>query len=52
MVHTVHGAVAKGAQVIGALKYPGENKEDFFSQRAHGKRLMGGIAVEKKGLEE
>ena len=52
MMHAVHGAIAKRAQVIGALEYPSEDKEHLFSKRAHRKCLVGSVAVQEKSLKE
>jgi hypothetical protein len=52
MVHPMHRSVAECAQVVGALKDPGEYKKCLLGKLIHRKSLVGGISMKKEGLEE
>ena len=50
MVNSVHNAISPWAEVRRTLRQPGKEKEEFFPGAVHGKSLVGGVAMLKKGL--
>lgn len=52
VMHPVHDTVSKRTQVVGALEYPRKNIEYLLCERAHRKRLVGGIPMEEECLKE